>query len=116
MVEKQIINLTKYTINYYKGGEVILTIPSSGTIILNETKHTEFIALDNGHKIKVDNIDYSTRIMLPEENDDILYVVSGIVANVYSYRKDLLTIGDIVSDGKGKNIGISSFKRVNDGY
>lgn len=114
-MDKQIINLTKYTLNYYKDGRVLFSLPSNGTIILNESIDNETLFLDNGMAVDIENIKYNSSVILPQENDYIVYVVSAIVASIYSNRNDLLTIGKVVKDGDGRNIGVSSFKKVYNG-
>lgn len=110
---KQLINLTKYDIHYYLGKDKIFTLPSSGTIVFHENKEIDKIKDLQGNEVVIENIDYNSSMLLPEENDSILYVVSSVVANVLrNERNDLLTIGQLITDGNGKNIGVSSFKRI----
>ena len=112
-LEKQLINLTKFDINYYIGKDKVFTLPSSGTIVLNERRENENIYLENGDIILVEDITYDTNLLLPQENGNILYIVSSVVANVLrGQRSDLLTIGELITDNNGRNIGVKSFRRI----
>lgn len=112
-MEKQLINLTKFDINYYIGKDKVFTLPSSGTIVLNERRENENIYLENGDIILVEDITYDTNLLLPQENGNILYIVSSVVANVLrGQRSDLLTIGELITDNNGRNIGVKSFRRI----
>lgn len=46
---------------------------------------------------------------LPEERDDVYYIVSGLVRNAFPERQDLLIPNEIVRDEEGHILGCRSF-------
>jgi hypothetical protein len=112
-MEKQLINLTKFDIHYYIGKDKVFTLPSSGTIQLHEKRDNDSIYLGNGEVVTIEDISYDDNILLPQENEEVLYIVSSVVANILrGQRNDLLTIGELITDGNGRNIGVRTFRRT----
>lgn len=102
----QIINLTPHLINIYRDGEIILTIPSSGTARAMEGKDKEVCSI-NG--IPVIKKTYSEPENLPEFHENVFYVVSALTAQSAKdcgrATEDLLLTGNLVRDESGRVIG-----------
>ena len=104
---KQLINLTPHMINIYSNNQIIKSIPSTGVARVVTEKN--IVNQING--IDVITILMKEVIGLPEQKEDIYYIVSRAVAE-NSDRNDLLIPSETIRDSEGKIIGCSSFSII----
>lgn len=114
----KIVNLTPHTINLYRG-DLVIEIPPSGTVARVSEKqilrHSDVgeIAGTAGEITKT-RVDFYLRVFgdvegIPDPADNVMYVVSSIVAARASHRYDLIIPNDLVRDDRGRVIGCRSF-------
>ena len=104
-----IINMTPHQIDLVlDSGEVWLEINPSGDLIrLSMT--TEEDGLVDG--IPVSRTTYGEATGLPEFEEGVFYVVSGLVKSALPHREDLLVPSEMVRDDKGRILGCKSLGR-----
>lgn len=99
----RIINLTPHTINEVETGE---TFPPSGSVARVEATYNQVGMLEN---IRLFKVEYGEIEGLPEPEDGIVYIVSGMV-KAATDRVDVVAPGELVRDESGKPIGCRGFK------
>lgn len=104
----KIINLTPHTINLYRGGEMIMAIPSSGVARVSVT--SQIIGEVCGFPVRR-NV-YGEIIGLPDPEEGTMYIVSALVAQAAKDRRDLLLVDDTVRNAEGQIIGCRGFARI----
>ncbi len=116
-----IINMTPHPVNIVTvTGEEILTIPPSGKTIRLETVTTRVMKID-GVEItrtvfgkpevivtKPENIDARVPREMPEQADNVYYIVSQIIKSALPGRADLLVPAEIVRNETGQIVGCRS--------
>ena len=102
-----IINLTPHTINIIlPDGKV--DIPASGTVA-RVSSHVEEVGVIDG--IPVVRTVYGFVEDLPDPQDGVIYVVSGLVAGRCPDRQDVYVPGQQVRDEEGRIVGCASLSR-----
>lgn len=105
----EIINLTPHEIKVLDAGNNLLhVIPSAGLARCQVTRQQ----VGNVNGIPVNRTVFGEVEGLPEQQDDIIYVVSAIVAQAVKNRDDVVIPDDAVRDEQGRIIGCRSFARV----
>lgn len=104
-----IVNLTPHPINVIQNGKPVLTIPTSGTIARCTQKDTLQGDL-NG--IPLYTTTFGNVSGIPEEQEDVFYVVSLLVAQAVQNRKDLLITVKAVRDEQGRIIGCGGLSQI----
>jgi hypothetical protein len=108
------INLTAHSIDVYRGGEKILSIPPSGIVLRAPMVKSES---RNINGIPVYTIEYHLP-ELPEERDGVVYIVSSVVLQTMKVngivRDDIVApdTSDPVRDSQGRIVGVRSLVRV----
>lgn len=98
------INLTPHELNLFdeEGEELVKTLESSGEIAR--------VAVVN-RKIGEDSLvplfitEYGEVEDLPEPQEGVIYIVSFLVRQAASHRRDLASPGDLLRDSEGRPIG-----------
>ena len=117
-LELNLVNLTPHALNIHNGDSV-LTLPPSGMIARvasNSALVNSFVTIQNGKPITVNvyNTTYGDITGLPPydvSNNDILYVVSGMVNAAVANRHDVCSPGELIRDESGKPIGCRGLRR-----
>lgn len=99
-----VINLTPHEITCALTGR---TFPASGSIARVSSTSTPAGEIDG---IPCFVATYGEVTGLPEAQDGVFYLVSGMVFDA-SPRRDLIAPGELVRDDKGQPIGCKGFKR-----
>lgn len=101
-----LVNLTPHTINFVNPeGAEILNLPPSGTVARVATNAQVVGDLDG---IPVTHTVYGEIEGLPEPQDGVIYIVSGLVRTACPSRSDLACPGLQVRDSEGRVIGCQS--------
>jgi len=105
----KLINLTPHSISLVKDGDILITLPASGTIARVEEVRTDmeplFVA-DADDDIPVSTVTYGKVEGLPEPVEDTGYVVSFMVREAVGARRpDVFSPGPLVRDDAGNIIG-----------
>lgn len=119
-----LINLTPHDINVYGDGslddkdKILLTLPSKGIARCEQEMYSEgYIGLEEKLKdgrhisIPIKRSSYGEITGLPEPADNIIYVVSALVAQ-QAKRNDVVCPVDYVRDEKNRIIGCRGFSKV----
>lgn len=103
----RLLNYTPHAINVYDSSRnLYLTIESSGVARVDE----KIIQLNKSiEKVPLVIKSYGEVIGLPEPREGTYYIVSTIVAQAVSHRKDLVVPSEPVRDLSGVMIGCQSF-------
>lgn len=113
---KKLINCTPHDINIMDSdNNIILTVPTSGTLIRVSQNTTDngFLSID-GVNIPITDNTFGDVVGLPPQQDDTILIVSAMVANASS-RTDLALVNQSVRDEKGRIIGCKSLSFPNRG-
>lgn len=110
----KLINCTPHDINVMDDdNNIILTIPTSGTLIrVSQSTIPDGSMNVNGVEIPVTSNTYGDVVGLPPQQDDVILIVSAMVANA-SNRSDLALVNESVRDDKGRIIGCKSLSFPN---
>lgn len=103
-----IINLTPHEINIID----LEPIPSSGSVRVTESSH--IVDTVNGIDIIVKK--YGIVEGIPDPVEDVMFVVSAMVAQQLTHRDDILMIGDTIRNEKGQIIGAKNFAKLPQTY
>lgn len=103
---KTLINLTPHNISLFKDGQLVETIPASGTIA-RVTVSTQVVGELNGFEVRRNA--YSEVIGLPEKAENTIYIVSALVAQAAKDRDDIVITDGAVRDAEGRIIGCTGF-------
>lgn len=108
----KLINLTPHEINIIKfnSTECLKTISTNVQGIIARCK-VETKLIDDINYIPIYETKLSEVENLPEQKNDVMYIVSRAVANK-SDRDDLLIPNQVVRDHKGKILGCRSLAKV----
>ena len=98
------INLTPHVINEVVSGE---SFPPSGIIA---RVSSDSIQTDTIQGIPMFRTSFGETVNLPDEVEDTLYIVSGMVLDANKNRYDLVAAGELVRDLKGNPIGCKGFR------
>jgi hypothetical protein len=98
------INLTPHKINEVTTGTEIMP---SGEVARMSTKFKSAGDIDG---IPLFSVVYGDIEGLPEPQEGVTYIVSGIVHSVIQDRPDVVAPGELVRDENGKPIGCNGFK------
>lgn len=102
---RKIINKTPHDVVIVnEEGKAVKVFPSEGTIRLS--MKTVEIGMVGG--IRLTKTEYGDPEGLPEETDDVYYIVSAMVKAACPDRKDLLVPAEQVRDEAGRIIGCKS--------
>lgn len=104
----KIINLTPHDINIILDNDTT-TIPTSGQIARCKTNRIQIDMIDS---IPINQTQFGQVTDLPNQQENIFYIVSALVANALPDRSDLLIPDDTVRDNEGKIIGCKALARV----
>ena len=105
----KIINLTPHEVKVLNtDGEVVQSFPSEGVVRCQVTRQQEGEV--NG--IPINRTVFGEVEGLPEPQDDVVYIVSAIVAQAAKDRGDLVIPDDAVRDEQGRIVGCRAFARV----
>lgn len=109
----KIINLTPHPINFLGAdNRVILTVPSSGVARAAQRRETiGWVELD-GMTLSVTRSKFGAVEGLPDEQDDVIYVVSALTAQAVPKREDVFIVDDSVRDENGRIIGVRGLAHV----
>ena len=102
-VMKILINLTPHAIHETTTGR---TFVPSGNVARVSVSYEEAGTLDG---IPLFKATYGSIEGLPDESQDTIYIVSGLVASAVK-RADVVSPGDLVRDEAGKPVGCKGFK------
>ncbi len=113
----RIINLTPHDLNIFdeSGQQILATIPASGQVARVQTKQTviDHITVD-GISISVVKTEFGYVEGLPEPQEDIVYIVSSLVAQAVN-RPDVLAPDtgpqSAVRDEEGRIVGVRRFQK-----
>lgn len=99
----KIINMTTHDVTMLdKNDNVVKVFPKSlETLRLTET--TRPVAVVDG--VLITHTDYDAPVNLPDETDDTYYIVSQMVKNTLSHRRDLLVPTDVKRNFEGVVLG-----------
>lgn len=108
--ETTIINLTPSAVTFYaQDGKTILnTIPSSGVARAEQTRES----LGDINGIPVCKTSYGKVEGLPAPQENTIYIVSVLTAQVASGRDDLYIVDDLVHDPSGQILGCKALARI----
>ena len=98
------INLTPHSINEIVSGK---SFPPSG-IIARVSSNS--IQTDTIQGIPMYRTSFGETVNLPDEVDDVILIVSGMVLDANRNRYDLVAPGELVRDDKGNPIGCKGFR------
>ena len=105
-----IINLTPHTIVIVSDdGNVIRTIDPSGTVARVSAKTIRSGEFDG---IPLTRTEFGEVVDLPGPTEDIVYVVSSLVASRVPERDDVLIPNESVRDEKGRIVGCRSLGHI----
>lgn len=115
---KKLINCTPHDINIMDGdNNIILTIPTSGTLIrVSQTTTNAGSIIADGIEIPITDNTFGDVIGLPPQQADTILIVSAMVANACKTRTDLALVNESVRDDKGRIIGCRSLSFPNRGF
>jgi hypothetical protein len=112
-MNKTVINLTPHDIHVYVNDKKVQTYPAHYT---SEEQH--LIPRCSMEAIQVEILDdlfplyktiYGSATNLPDQRDDTLFIVSAMVRNTHSDRRDLISPYGLVRDDKQQIIGCTGF-------
>jgi hypothetical protein len=103
------VNLTTHAITVDCAGDDPLTIEPSGIVCRVEQVYE---ADEPIGPIAVSIASFTKPDMLPDPQDDVFYIVSGVVERAVKGRPDVLSPGDFVRDGAGKILRCTGFQRT----
>lgn len=108
--EKKLINLTPHSISIVDNdGKIVKIIESSGIARCKE----ESSIIGSINSFDVIQMRFGEVYGLPENKDDVVYIVSCLVAQAEKGRRnDLLVPGEFFRDKDGKIIGCKNFCRI----
>lgn len=113
----EIVNLTPHTLSFMvktsDGSELTLVIPPSGTIarcaVVREQVGTVIV---DGVSIPINHTRFGVVEGLPDPEPDTVYVVSALVAQAVSERKDVYIVDDAVRDEQGRIVGARALAHI----
>ena len=117
----EIINKTPHDITMMnEANEVVRVFPKSDEPIRLESSQVlvDELWLGDTPRLRSDMETYDVKQVvygdsnLRDYKEGVYYIVSALVANAYSVRKDLLMVNDTVRDDNGRIIGCKSFAVV----
>lgn len=103
------VNLTPHAITVERAGKDPLTIEPSGIVTRVESIYEELEPLGT---IALSKASWSDVTNLPDPQDDVYYVVSGIVERAVKNRPDVISPGEFVRDEAGRILRCKGFQRT----
>ena len=103
-----ILNVTPHTVTLFRKKKKPLVFPRAGAPV-RVSSRIERVGHLNG--IPLTKLVYDKPEGLPEEQDNVFYIVSTVVKAALPDRRDLLVPAEMVRDSDGKKIGCQSFDR-----
>lgn len=105
----QIKNATPHSINVFVDGKEVMTLEPSGTIPRVEQ---EEVVIETINGVPITRQKFSEPYGLPEEQENVFWVVSRLTAEAAKDRKDLLVPGPMVRGEEGKPVGCNGLSRI----
>lgn len=106
---KKIRNLTGQPLTVYVENQAVATLPSQGRVFVRANYEYDYHVDVEGYPIPVLTTGAAEEVDgLPDQEDDILLVVTGLVCGLYPERGDLLAPARVVKE-KGKIVGCRAF-------
>ena len=106
----EIINLTPHDVNIVLESSVV-TITKSGVVArcAQQTEQVDVLQYSSANAIiPITKTSYGEIIDLPEQKENVYYIVSRLVMSAASGRTDLLVPNGLVRDDNGNVIGCES--------
>ena len=113
--KKQLINLTPHAINIMdEDGNIVLTVEPDGRVArVAVTRENSGLINVDGKIIQLSQTVVSDEITdLPDPEDNVILIVSSMVANACPQRQDVRIPDDSVRDEAGRIIGCRSLGHV----
>jgi len=109
-----IINLTPHDINLLDAdnNEICVFEKSENPVRVTVEREKVSNLYIDGHYVPVYKSIFGQTENLPEPNDDEVFIVSRIVAEANSNRKDLYVVEDTVRDAAGRIVGCHGFGTI----
>lgn len=98
----QLINLTPHKLNVVTENGTV-TVEPSGTIARCSVTNTPVRILPNG--VTLYRTVYGEVTGLPEEQEGVIYVVSGLVRGAVPTRLDVASPGELIRNEEGQPVG-----------
>ena len=102
----QIINLTPHTINETTTGT---SFKPSGIVARVATKQIQVDTIPNN--IPVYETTFGEVVGVPDEQENVMYIVSAMCLNAMANREDLIAPGNLKRDENGQPVGCMGFRR-----
>jgi hypothetical protein len=102
----KLVNLTPHTLNIHTDNGVE-SIEPSGQVARVDSESTPAEPIGN---IPTFHVEFGEVTDLPEPQEDVVYIVSGMVSDAIS-RRDVLSPGQLVRDENGRPIGCKGLRR-----
>lgn len=96
------VNLTPHNITIYNAQGEKIDVPKSGNVARVETTNK---IIDEINSIEIFYTTYTDVEGLPEPEDGVVYIVSGMVASRCSHRSDVMSPGLYIRNDKGVIVG-----------
>ena len=107
----KLVNLTGHPLTITDGSKIV-TLPSDGRARVDSKKKKARRIIFSGLEIEIINVYRSEITGLPDPQEGVIYVVSGIVADTAD-REDVVAPGGLIRDnGNGRVKGCRNFVRV----
>ena len=103
-----IINLTPHEVNIMNAGGDVINIPSTGRARMKTT--TKIVGEING--IPIEEVIHHSPYGLPEEKENTIFIVSRIVAENLTERRDLFITHDSIRDELGRITGCNKLAQI----
>ena len=97
------VNLTPHALNVERAGMPNLIIPASGDVARVATNRVSCGTIHPS--VTVEMPSFGEVEGLPEQSDDIVYIVSGMVLSAVQHRADVFAPGELVRDESGRVTG-----------
>lgn len=111
MALAKLVNLTGHPLTLTDGTKIV-TLPSSGRARVESKKKKARRIIFDGLEIEIINVFRDQITGLPDPQEGVIYVVSGIVADTAD-REDVVAPGGLIRDnGNGRVKGCRNFIRV----
>ncbi len=94
----KLINLTPHRVTFSTG----LTLEAAS---LPARLVQEYIQIDTLNDIPIYQTLYHDIVNLPPQEEDVYYIVSGLIRSALPHRKDLLSPAQLIRDTEGNVIG-----------
>lgn len=101
-VSTQVVNLTPHALNVHDLAGNVTTFPASGTVARCSTTTTQVGEADG---LPLFSTTFGEVVGLPDAQDGVLLVVSALVRQAVSHRKDVVSPGELVRDDSGTPVG-----------